>query len=90
MNRKQRRQMEKHVGASASQNLSEKIFQFNKLPDMCSACNKAFDKKDKEMVSSWNVVVRQEAVRVFCPDCIKKAKGALEKMENKNENNETQ
>jgi len=24
------------------------------------------------MVQSWNVVVKQETVRIFCPECIKK------------------
>ena len=77
MNRQERRLMEKKMGKDSTKNLSEKIFQFNKLPESCSACRKSFDKKDKEMVESWNVVVRQEAVRLFCPDCINKTKEVL-------------
>jgi len=70
MNRKQRRALEKRLNADPSQNLSEKISQFSTLPDECSACTKAFDKKDKEMVLTWNVVVRDEdTTRLYCPEC---------------------
>jgi len=75
MNRKQRRAMEKKVGKENSQKLAEKIFQFDQLPDECLACSKPFDKKDKEMVMSWQVIVHgdQEVVRLYCPDCWSKA-----------------
>jgi len=72
MNRKTRRKLENQMGKDASENLAEKIFQFNKLSEQCRACQKGFDKKDKDMVQSWNVVVKQETVRIFCPECIKK------------------
>ena len=74
MNRRARRQMEKQLGKEASENLAEKIFQFSKLPESCNACQKEFDKKNKDMVQSWSVVVKQEVVRLFCPDCINKTK----------------
>ena len=70
MNRKQRRAMEKKVGKENSQKLAEKIFQFDQLPEECLACLKPFDKNDKEMVTTWNVVVRdEETVRLYCPAC---------------------
>lgn len=90
MSRKNRREIKKHHGASASKDLSEKIFLFNKLPESCDACNKEFDKKDKDMVKSWNVVVKQEVVRLFCPECINTTKEALETMGFENENKETE
>ena len=77
MNRQERRAMEKKMGKDTTKNLSEKIFQFNKLPESCNACNKSFNKKDKEMVQSWSVVVKQEVVRLFCPECISKTKEVL-------------
>jgi len=77
MNRKTRRKLENQMGKDASENLAEKIFQFNKLPESCSACDKGFDKRNKDMVQSWNVVVRQEVVRIFCPQCIKKTQEVL-------------
>jgi hypothetical protein len=44
MNRKQRRAMEKKMGKEATEKLSQKIFQFEQLPDMCLTCEKPFDK----------------------------------------------
>jgi hypothetical protein len=71
MNRKQRRAIKKEAKGVAG--LSEKVTLFGSLPDICNICKKVFDKKDKDMVTSWSVVVREGAktVRLFCPDCIK-------------------
>ena len=82
MNRKQRRAVNKHISKSVSENLAQKISQFGKLPEQCSTCHTAFDKKDKEMVQSWSVVVKQEVVRLFCPECIKKAKEVIQNATN--------
>ena len=84
MSRKIRRALKKKMGAESSDKLAEKIFQFNKLPDMCSACNEAFDKKDRKMVESWSVVVKQEVVRLFCPHCIQKTKEIVENYDKSN------
>ena len=48
---------------------------FDRLPDKCMTCEKDFDKNDREMVSSWYVVVREEENRVnlYCPPCWSKA-----------------
>lgn len=79
MNRKQRRKAKKKLTPS-EQNLSEKIFLFNKIPDACNTCAEPFDKKDKAMALSWKVVIREEKqqVRLFCPVCINKAKEAID------------
>ncbi len=77
MNRKQRRTMKKHVGADAQEKMATQVAQFGKLPQACDACQKEFDKKNKEMVQSWSVVVKQEVVRLFCPECINKTKEVL-------------
>ena len=70
MNRKQRRALKKAAGETQSQKLSKKVSQFQKLPDMCLTCEKPFDKKSKQMVRTWNVVVRdEETVRLYCPEC---------------------
>lgn len=79
MNRKQRRAINKHLDKNTAENFAEKISQFDKLPQQCNACLKEFDKKNKDMVQSWSVVVKQEIVRLFCPDCIKAAKEILDK-----------
>lgn len=75
MNRKQRRAFEKaQKKGDAQSRLSKQALQFEKLPEMCSACEKPFDKECKEMAKTWNVVVRDEnTVRLYCPDCWNKA-----------------
>tara|TARA_R100000664_G_C2710259_1_gene107350 strand:+ start:110 stop:376 length:267 start_codon:yes stop_codon:yes gene_type:complete len=78
MNRKMRRQMQKQTGKKATEQMAEKVHQFSKLPQSCNSCQEPFDKQDKEMVQSWSVVVKQEVVRLFCPDCIKKTKEIID------------
>ena len=77
--------MEKQVGGKTSQNFSDKISQFNKLPEQCTTCSEPFDKKDREMLKSWNVVARQQTIRLFCPQCVDKAKQVVEKYGDKDE-----
>ena len=64
----------------AKKDLQKKLNMFDRLPEDCSACLKHFDKKDKDMVMSWNVVVKSEEslVRLYCPDCWKKATTLVE------------
>lgn len=72
MNRKQRRSLSKQAGSKNAENISQQMTLFGKLPEKCSACSEPFDKKDKDMVNKWNVVVKQDVVRLFCPNCIEK------------------
>jgi len=60
--------------------MEEQIALFQNLPSYCLTCEKDFDKKNKEMVSSWNVVVKGETVRLYCPDCWSRAKEMLNEM----------
>lgn len=71
MNRKQRRHMAKKQRAKGNEDLADKIMLFDKLPDQCYMCESEFDKTDKQMVSSWNVVVKeaQQKVSLYCPTC---------------------
>tara|TARA_Y100000310_G_C20560788_1_gene752959 strand:- start:940 stop:1206 length:267 start_codon:yes stop_codon:yes gene_type:complete len=79
MNRRQRRHAEKRRKAGdPQQSMSDRVALFGKLPQTCDTCQKTFDKKNKDMVFSWSVVVRQETVRLFCPQCMKKAKEAID------------
>ena len=57
MNRAQKRKLKKQ--AKNNEILTEQISLFEKLPNSCDACNKPFDKTDKEMVFSWKVVVKE-------------------------------
>lgn len=70
MNRKLRRTLKRNLKDDMAQNIADKIFQFNQLPQQCATCSSEFDKTDKKMLQSWKVVVRQEAVRLFCPHCV--------------------
>lgn len=73
---------------SAEKDMSEKMGLFDRIPQECSACTKPFDKKSKEMVSTWRVVVREKEklVRIYCPSCWEKATNLInEVMENENE-----
>ena len=82
MNRKQRRAAEKRRKKGDPQQLmQDKITLFHKLPEQCDACREPFDKKNKEMAFTWNVVVKEEIVRLFCPACMKKAKDLINKGE---------
>ena len=78
MNRKQRRAMSKHMGVETQQKMATQAAQFEKMPELCGICQKEFDRKNKEMVESWSVVVKQEVVRLFCPDCMNTAKEVLD------------
>ena len=73
-----------HKRKRAEKEMKQKVGMFEKLPDTCDACDKEFDKKNKEMVMSWNVVVReaQGGVRLYCPECWNMAIKAIEEVEN--------
>ena len=85
MNRKTRRAMQRQMGKEAANEIADKMFLFDKLPIKCSACEKGFDKSDKSMILSWNVVVRQEVVRLFCAECTQKTKEILDEHRQTNE-----
>jgi bacterioferritin-associated ferredoxin len=74
MNRKQRRAMESQAKkGGAEEALATQAALFGKLPEECTACEAPFDKTDKEMISTWRVVVREQdkenPVRNYCPSC---------------------
>ena len=86
MNRAQRRASRKMKTqkTSKSMNTTEQISLFQKLPDCCSMCEAAFDKKSKPMVTTWSVVVREKEgiVRLYCPDCWREAKKLVSNLDN--------
>ena len=84
MNRQQRRARDRKIKKSKKKKteLEQKLGLFDLLPEECMVCMKPFDKKSKEQVQSWNVVVREKEklVRVYCPTCWGKAKQLIEEM----------
>ena len=81
MNRKQRRARHKQIKKSkeAPNDIEQKLGLFDLIPEECFVCQKPFNKLDKEMVNTWNVVVREQekSVKVYCPTCWNKAKNIL-------------
>jgi len=81
MNREQRRRRKKIIKKSKTKatELNQKLGLFNLLPSECMICQQSFDKTNKEMVKTWNVVVREkeQVVRVYCPTCWNKAQSIL-------------
>jgi len=84
MNREQRRAAEKQAKKDGTEEITEKIALFGKLGDECLVCAKPFDKKNKEMVMSWSVVVREkeEKVNLYCPECWNGAMELLNEIKN--------
>jgi hypothetical protein len=76
MSRKLKRNKEK----KAKKELATKVALFGSIGEACMTCDKSFDKKDKEQVMSWSVVVREQEkkVNLYCPDCWDKAKTIIE------------
>ena len=68
----------------AQKELKKKMNMFDRLPDECSACLEPFDKKDREMVMSWRVIVREQEsiVRLYCPSCWQTATSVVESVMN--------
>ncbi len=81
MNRKQRRARDKQIKKSKEKktDVEQKLGLFELMPNECLVCHKSFDKTDKEMVKTWNVVVREKEriVRIYCPSCWNNAKRIL-------------
>ena len=86
MNRAQRRKL----GIKKKKpDLEKKIGLFDKLPDRCTNCHCAYDKKDKEMAMTWSVVVREQEnkINLYCPTCWDNAHKLIAEMKEKlNEN----
>jgi len=76
LSKKLRRNKEKE----AKKEFKKKVGLFNKLEDRCLVCEKDFDKKNKDMVMSWSVVVKEDKVRLYCPECWERAKKLIEEI----------
>ena len=76
MERKLKRNKEK----KAKKELATKVALFGKLGDKCMTCSEPFDKKNRDHVMKWSVVVREkeEKVNLYCPTCWNKAKSVIE------------
>ena len=68
MNRKQRRAINKLAG---NKEASSSIDLMLGMPDSCSVCEKAYDKRSVEMARTWYVEVfnKEKVVILTCPQC---------------------
>ena len=85
LSRKLRRSKEN----AAKKELQKKVGLFSKLEDHCLVCQKDFDKKNKDMVMSWSVVVKEEKVRLYCPECWTRAQELIKEIKDGYENSKT-
>lgn len=74
------RKIKRNKKKKAEKELAIKVALFGELGDACMTCDKSFDKKNREQVMSWSVVVREqeEKVNLYCPECWDKAKTIIE------------
>jgi len=80
--RSMKRTFYKRNRKNAEKELAAKINMFDRLPNECLVCQKNFDKKDKQMVSEWYVIVKEEenVVRLYCPECWEKATNTVREL----------
>ena len=59
--------------------LKKQMNMFDRLPEACNTCGEEFP-KTREAHMTWRVTVRnkEQQVRLFCPDCLEKAKEFVE------------
>ena len=69
LERKLARRQQKEV----KKKLVKKLNMFDRIPEQCLVCEKSFNKKDKEQVFAWKVVLREERINLYCPTCWEKA-----------------
>jgi predicted RNA-binding Zn-ribbon protein involved in translation (DUF1610 family) len=84
-----KRKIQRAKKKRAEKELQDKINMFDKLGDACVTCDKPFDKKDREQVQSWNVVVRKKEnkVNLYCPECWTKAQDIIEEFTRRQNDN---
>ena len=77
-----RRAIKRNKKKQSERDLKEKISMFSQLEDQCLVCEKAFDKRNKDMVQSWYVVVKEEQkkVNLYCPECWDRASNFVNKI----------
>ena len=65
------RKLQRAIKKKQEKDMQSDIDLFDRLGDQCEVCAKPYDKKDREMVATWSVVVRkkEKVVRLYCPEC---------------------
>ena len=79
-----KRKMARNKAKNAKKKMAQQLNMFDQLGDECSACEKPYDKKSKEHVTTWNVVVKEKekVVRLYCPECWTMAHNLIKEIQN--------
>ena len=79
-----KRKMTRGRAKRAKKEMKQQLTMFEKIGQNCDMCDKPFNKKLKEHVMTWNVVVREkeEIVRLYCPECWDKANKIIKEIQN--------
>ena len=79
-----KRKMARNKAKHAKKRMAQQLGMFDELGDECSACEKPYDKKSKEHVTTWNVVVKEKEkiVRLYCPECWEMAHNLIKEIQN--------
>ena len=87
---KLRKAGKKKKALRAEKEMAQKMSMFDKIPNACMSCDKDFDKKDRDMIMSWTVVVRKEQgqVNLWCPECWVQAQETLADMQERFKKND--
>jgi hypothetical protein len=69
----------------AEKEMAKKVKLMGNLPDECMTCEAPFDKKNREQVFSWRVVVREkeDKVNLYCPPCWERATKLVEELKDR-------
>jgi hypothetical protein len=70
--RKKELKIRKQTEKDLANKITEQMSMFNMLPNQCNRCSAKFNKKNKKYAMTWKVVVKNESVNLFCPDCVDK------------------
>lgn len=84
--RKVNTQRRKQERREAERNLKRRANMLLDIDENCCVCDAAFDKKNKEMATTWHVVVYEAkgVARLTCPNCWSKVEEAVQKKKETN------
>ena len=79
LKRNAKKKKEKAIAQETQNKIKKQMNMFDRLPKICSTCEKRFP-KTREAHMTWRVVVKTEKEKVwlFCPECQQKAKDLVE------------
>lgn len=71
MSKKMVKEIKNSMDDVLAEAMKSKMDSFSKIPDNCTACEKPFDKKNREQVFSWMMQIHKEEniYNLFCPEC---------------------